>query len=115
MTYRENCGKSRSEMAWDAMPAAEKRRIVEALRCACRDDVEGMKRALYHLAVVRHRRMIDDERDRRSRVLVGARLDRVTAARVQRAARESGRSVYRFVADAIRKELFHSETECDTM
>ena len=115
MTYRENCGKSHSEMAWDAMPAAEKRRIVEALRAACMNDADGVKRALYHLAVVRHRRMIDDERDRKSRVLVGARLDRQTAARVQRAARESGRSVYRFVADAIRRELFHFETECDTM
>ena len=57
-------------------------------------------RALYHLAVVRRRRMIDDERDRRTRILVGARLNRVTAARY------NGRSVYRFVPTRFGENCF---------
>lgn len=60
----------------------------------------AMRQTVY-LARLHRRRDQDHERDRRTRVLIGARLPRDVAARVESAAMLRGVSVYRWVSDAI--------------
>ena len=105
--------------AWQAIPREEQ----EILVCAIRAALDGRRGptldALDRYAITRYRdsrkAREDAARDARRRVLVGARLDRGTADRVKAAANARGVSVYRFVRDAIEKELFHIETICGIM
>jgi len=95
--------------AWECLSAEELddlKRIIERVH---RHDLDGIRRAVTDLAVTRHRQRAkarrDAETDVRARILVGARLPREKAEEVRQAAQGTGRSVYRFVADAIEREL----------
>lgn len=50
------------------------------------------------------RRLRHQQRDVERRVLIGARLRREEADRYRAAARRSGRTLYRFVVDALERE-----------
>ena len=105
--------------AWLAMPREERAMLVRALRAALDGRRGSTLDALDRYAVARYRRgrkaHADAARDARRRVLVGARLDRGTADRVRAAADARGVSVYRFVREAVERELFRFESICGTM
>lgn len=73
------------------------------------EDFEAVEEGILEYGVARYRASFkarrDALRDREKRVLIGARLDRETAGRVREAAEASGRSLYRFVADALQEEV----------
>ena len=98
-----------SGIAWKEVGKDEREALVKVVERALDDDFPGTKRALNDYAVARHRARRkaarDAEIDNRTRVLVGARLPRERAKEVKKAAALTGRSVYRFVADAIEREL----------
>lgn len=126
MTYRQKetfrmmrFDQATREKAWRAVPREEQALLVCAIRAALDGHRATTLDALDRYAVTRYRgsrrAREDAARDARRRVLVGARLDRGTADRVKVAAAARGVSVYRFVRDAIEKELFHIETICGIM
>lgn len=126
MTYRQketfrimHFDEQTRRKAWQAVPREERAMLVRAIRAALAGRRGSTLDALDCFAVARYRRtrkaQADAVRDTRQRVLVGARLDRETADRVRAAADARGVSVYRFVREAIEKELFHIETVCGIM
>lgn len=76
---------------------------------AARKDLPGVLDGLRDYAVTRSRQgrkaRLDAQRDRKARVLVGARVSRERAELVKQAAQWSGRSTYRLVMDALEKEV----------
>lgn len=95
--------------AWKSMPKRERAALLRTMKDAAMGDFDSVVDGLTRYAVARYQHSgkaaRDAAADARKRVLVGARLPRETAERVKAAARESGRSVYRFVADAVEREL----------
>ena len=98
--------------AWEAMPAEEREVLLNTVELMKMGHISLARKSLDHYAVVRYRNsrkaMRDAIRDGKARTLVGARLPRETAQRVREAAQDTGRSVYRFVADAVERELTRS-------
>ena len=120
MTYREQTRRNGvkewrryppelAEKAWKCLSAEEVEDLKRLIERAVNGSLADCKRALNDYAVTRLRTRRkarqDAETDVRARTLVGARLPREKAEEVRQAARLTGRSVYRFVADAIEREL----------
>lgn len=99
-------------LAWEAMPAEEREVLLNTVELMKMGHISLARKSLDHYAVVKYRNsrkaMRDAIRDARARTLVGARLPRETAQDVKQAAQDTGRSVYRFVADAVERELTRS-------
>lgn len=121
MTYRQketfrimHFDEETRRKAWQSVPREERALLVRALRAACDGRRGTAVDALDWYTVARYRRgrkaQADAVRDARRRVLVGARLDRETADRVRAAADARGVSVYRFVREAVERELFRFES-----
>ena len=116
MTYRRKTRKKRlryppemAGLAWQSIAEREREALENVVRCAWAGDLTAVKEAMNDLAVTRLRARRKAERDSitdvRRRILVGARLPRAKAEEVRKAAQATGRSKYRFVADAIEREL----------
>lgn len=120
MTYREQTKKlglkewrrypgELGVSAWKELQKEELEDLKRVIERAYNEDLKGAHRALRDFAVTRYRlrkkARRDAETDARTRVLVGARLPRETAERVKEAAQAEGKSVYRWVRDAIEKAL----------
>ncbi len=116
MTYRKKYGiktyrftKETAKKAWDSVPKEEKQLIRDAVHLAANGRSVYARRALDEYAVARYRQSGKAARDLaadgRRRRLIGARLPIDQAERVKVAAAATGRSVYRFVADAIDAEV----------
>ena len=116
MTYRKKSRKKRlryppemAALAWKSVGEREWEAMRNAIRSAWEGDLEAVKRAVDDMAVARMRARRKAERDARTdvrkRVLVGARLPREKGEEVKKCAARTGRSVYRFVCDAIQGEL----------
>lgn len=95
--------------AWDAMPKEERKYLWKFVEQTQRRHADRARKALDDYLVIRYRGTFkaarDAARDKRERVLVGARMPRETAEQVKRAAEGKGVSVYRWVSDAIEKAL----------
>lgn len=96
-------------IAWEAMPENERETLLNAIQLIKLGHVSLARKVLDDYAVVRYRNSIkarrDAIRDRRERTLIGARIPREDAKEVKEAAQGSGRSVYRFVCDAVEREV----------
>ena len=94
------------------VPAPERRALARAARQAAKITDPGEKcrvadelaRLAILLARQARKRASDRRTDHARRVLVGARLERDRAERYRQAAAQTGRSLYRFVADALECE-----------
>ena len=109
MTYRKlRYTDEVSRLAWEELGENERKLLEKAVERASASDLPGAKRALRDYAVTRLRARRkarnDAETDNRTRVLIGARLTREKGMEVKVCALATGRSVYRFVADAIERE-----------
>lgn len=95
--------------AWEKLPKGERAAAGLAVSYAIRGLREDARRALDDYAVERYRQSGKAARDLaadgRKRRLVGARVPVEVANMVQIAAADTGRSIYRFVTDAIDAEL----------
>lgn len=95
--------------AWEKVPSSEKSAAAQAVSYALLGLRKDAARALNDYAVERYRQSgkaaRDAAGDRRRRRLVGAHLPIETAEMVRIAAADTGRSVYRFVSDAIDAEI----------
>lgn len=116
MTYRTEYGikkyrftQEKARKAWNSIPKEQRLLIRDAVHLAANGRRTYARRALDEYAVARYRQSGKAARDLaadgRRRRLVGARLPIDQADRVKAAAAATGRSVYRFVADAIEHEL----------
>lgn len=105
-------GPEMAGLAWEAMQAEEREVLLNTVELLKMGHISLARKSLDHYAVVRYRNSVkarrDAIRDARARTLVGARLPRETAQEVREAAQDTGRSVYRFVADAVERELTRS-------
>ena len=116
MTYRKQngikwlrYGREMSHIAWGEVGTEERNALEKIAKTAYQGDLDQAKRALNDYAVMRHRNRKkarrDAETDVRRRILVGARLPREKGEEVRSAALATGRSIYRFVSDAIDREV----------
>lgn len=98
-----------ASIAWASMPENERETLENAIKLLKMGHISLARRVLDDYAVVRYRNSIkarrDAIRDRRERTLIGARIPRDNAKEVREAAQGSGRSVYRFVCDAVEREI----------
>ena len=132
MTYRTQRHRKRAKtrslrysreterVALEALTRTEREGLARVAEEAARHGQRAAIRAMKDYAVTRYRQSgkaaQDAARDGRTRKLVGARVSRDKAAQVEIAAMASGRSVYRFVTDALEAELerenMRSTLEC---
>lgn len=95
--------------AWEKVPLSEKSAIARVACAAASGQREYTRSAMNDYAVTRYRHSGRAQRDlagdRRRRRLVGAHLPIETAEMVRIAAADTGRSIYRFVSDAIDAEI----------
>ncbi len=96
-------------IAWASMPENERETLLNAIQLLKLGHISLARKALDDYAVVKYRNSAkarrDAIRDRRERTLIGARIPREDAKEVREAAQGSGRSVYRFVCDAVEREI----------
>lgn len=93
---------------WDDMPAAERRAVTAILSSSANADPHtkaAIESSVAQLLRSRAAHLVRNRSDRNRRVLVGARLSRPAAEMCRKAAEASGRSLYRFVVDALQAEV----------
>lgn len=120
MTYRTDYGikryrftQEKARKAWASIPKEQRILIRDAVHLAITGHKTWTKRALDEYAVTRYRQSGKAARDLAAdgqrRRLIGARLPIDKADQIKAAAAATGRSVYRFVADAVERELIRSQ------
>lgn len=120
MTYRTNYGLKRyrfdretAQKAWDSIPKEERMLIRDAVHLAAHGRPSYARRTLDEYAVARYRQSGKAARDAAAdadrRRLIGARLPIAQAERIKAAAAATDRSIYRFVIDALDREIERSQ------
>lgn len=109
MTYSQKSRKTLYQNAWDSLGKEEKERLLKLVQAGRIGNQALISRALGGYAWWQYRSRFkarqDAQRDRQRRTLVGARLTREEVEQMKAAAAATNRSLYRFVADALRAEL----------
>lgn len=88
----------------ELIPPDEQRQLALIIRAAAASDPEtaaDIAAALRSLIAARARRLSKSAYDGRARILIGARVPRHTADRYRAAAAAAGKSMYRWVCDAL--------------
>lgn len=103
------------KLAFDALTRQEREGLLAIYQAASRRRLREVRSAITDYVVSRYRQSgkaaQDAARDARRRKLVGARVDRDLASRVEADALATHRSVYRYVVDALEAQLSRQPDE----